>query len=740
VQKILPPGVALEKAYDSSIFIERSLADVRETIVESILMVVIVIWLFLRTFRATIIPTVAIPVSVIGTFWVLDLLGYSINTLTLMGLTLAIGLVVDDAIIVLENITRWIEDGTPPMEAARRGMDEIGFAVIAATISTLAVFLPLAFLGDKTGGCSASSASPSRPPSASRGSSRSRCRRRSAPASCAPPGEERGMKRALARGFEAIEHGYARLLRPALAHRTAAVVLGGAWVVLGVILIGRISREFIPTADRGIIQTFSRAPEGSTMAYTDRYPAHGRGDHARHAGGREELLGGGARSRHARAGHRGRDVHDAPTRGRSARGRSRASSTSCAAGSARSPGITVFPINPPALAQGQGNPLSLVIQGPDVTRLAHYADEIVQRGRQVPGVVNLQSDLIINKPQLEVTIDRDRASDLGVSVREGRIDAPDPDRRRRRLALQARRRDLRRDRAPRARAALASRTTVSPLRARSGWAAHPLASVVRARESVSPRGLPHFDRLRASTISGSLAGGAPLGSALAQMRAIAEEVLPDGQGYHVTFSGESEDFFTSGQAPRLRIRPRDRHRVLDVGGAVRQLPPPGDDHGGGGPVVHRRAGHARADRQLPQPLQPDRARHARRPGDQELDPDRRVRQPAARAGPERGRGRRRGLAEALPADPHDRGSTIVGILPIALGLGAGGEARAPLGIAVAGGMLFSTILTFLVVPRSVRGARRPARALAPFARAIVCERRRQGGVMPFFPYAELRIA
>src|SRR5690606_5900216 len=151
IAKTLPPGVTIETAFDSSIFIERSLADVSQTIIEAIILVVIVIFLFLRSLRATIVPAVAIPVSLVGTFAVLYWLDFTINTLTLMGLTLAIGLVVDDAIVVLENITRWIEQGTERMEAARRGMDEIGFAVIAATVSTMAVFLPLAFLSDTTG-------------------------------------------------------------------------------------------------------------------------------------------------------------------------------------------------------------------------------------------------------------------------------------------------------------------------------------------------------------------------------------------------------------------------------------------------------------------------------------------------------------------------------------------------------------------------------------------------------------
>ena len=148
---LIPAGVTLERAYDSSIFIERSLADVRGSLIEAVLLVVIVIYLFLRSLRATIVPALAIPISLVGTFAVLYFLDFSVNTLTLMGLVLAIGLVVDDAIVVLENVTRWAEEGTPPREAAHRGVDQIAFAVIAATVSTVAVFLPLAFLSDKTG-------------------------------------------------------------------------------------------------------------------------------------------------------------------------------------------------------------------------------------------------------------------------------------------------------------------------------------------------------------------------------------------------------------------------------------------------------------------------------------------------------------------------------------------------------------------------------------------------------------
>jgi multidrug efflux pump len=697
VQQILPPGVVLDKAYDSSIFIERSLADVRETIIESILLVVAVIWLFLRTFRATIIPTVAIPVSIIGTFWVLDALGYSINTLTLMGLTLAIGLVVDDAIIVLENITRWIEDGHPPMEAARRGMDQIGFAVVAATISTLAVFLPLAFLGDKTGrlfrefgvtvaaavgisGFVALTLSPALCARILRGHR-----------------AEHGLKLALARGFEAVENAYERTLRPALRHRGLVLLGGAAWVVLGLLMLGWMDREFIPTADRGSIMTFSRAPEGSTIDYTDRYQRMAEDIVL----GMPEVektfsvvaLGRGAPGQ-VTEGAMFTTLHPWDERDRTQQVvvddlRERMWSI---------PGMTSFPMNPPALAQSQGNPISLVVQGPDATRLARYADEIVQRSHSIPGVVNLQSDLIINKPQLEVMIDRNRASDLGVSVREiattlqtllGGVDVS-------RFKLGGETYDVivRLERGQRSQPHDLYRLYVH---GHDGQLV-PLASVVRARESVTPRGVPHFDRLRSATVTASLTQGTPLGGALEQMKVIAEEVLPEGEGFRVTFSGESEDYFSSGNALAFAYALAVVIVFLTLAGQFDSFFHPITIMVG---VVLSFTGALVALELTGSSLNlfsqiglvmlvglvtknsiliVEFANQLRVEG-----------KDLVAATVEASQKRFRPILMTAV-------STIVGILPIALGLGAGGEARAPLGVAVVGGMFFSTLLTFYVVP------------------------------------------
>src|SRR5437899_6377907 len=151
MNEAMPPGMKLVVAYDTSVFIERSISNVFRSIGEAILLVILVIFFFLRNFRATLIPLVTIPVSLIGAFALMYVLGFTINTLTLLSMVLAIGLVVDDAIVMLENIFRHIEAGMPRREAAIEGAREIGFAIVAMTLTLASVFAPLAFATGRTG-------------------------------------------------------------------------------------------------------------------------------------------------------------------------------------------------------------------------------------------------------------------------------------------------------------------------------------------------------------------------------------------------------------------------------------------------------------------------------------------------------------------------------------------------------------------------------------------------------------
>jgi multidrug efflux pump subunit AcrB len=266
----MPPGAILEIAFDSSKFIRQSITDVTRTIFEAALLVVLVIYVFLRSFRATLVPAVAIPVSILGALAVLYALGFTINTLTLMGVTLAIGLVVDDAIVVLENITRWVEEGAEPMEAAKRGMAEISFAVVAATVSAVAVFLPLTFLTDTTGRLFREFAVTVAAALAVSGFVAVTL----SPALCAlvlRPHREGGLKARLAQMFDRLQGAYDRSLRPVLSRPLLFVGIGVLWLGLGVFLYPQIEEELIPGSDRSVLFVFTEGPEGATVEYMNRY-------------------------------------------------------------------------------------------------------------------------------------------------------------------------------------------------------------------------------------------------------------------------------------------------------------------------------------------------------------------------------------------------------------------------------------------------------------------------------------
>jgi multidrug efflux pump len=698
IRPTLPPGIRMETAFDSSVYVERSLRDVTQTIVESIVLVVIVIFLFLRTFRATVIPALAIPVSLIGTFAVLYFLDFSINTLTLMGMTLAIGLVVDDAIVVLENITRWVEDGTPPREAARRGMDEIAFAVIAATVATIAVFLPLAFLSDKTGrlfrefgitvaaavaisGFVALTLSPMLCARILRGRI-----------------EERGVRAALGRMFERMSDGYSWLLGRLL-RRNLLVLLGGAlWVGLGFLLLRSADTEFIPLADQGALRIFTQAPEGSTIEYTDRYQK----------AAERVVLSTPEVAKAFSVVAFGIGVPGAVNEGAmfatlkpwEERDRSQMEVVDALRMQLFGlGGIRAFPMNLPALTIGLGDaPVSVVVQGPDVAALAHYADEIANRARAIPGLVNVRNDLVLNKPQIEVHIDRERASDLGVSAREiattlqvlfGGLDLTS-------FKLRGETYDLI---AQLGREGRASRRDLFGAYVRgTDGAMIPLASVMRLEDTVSPPSIPHFDRLRAATITGHLAEGAPLGRTLEAVQRIAKDVLPSGGGYRITFSGESEDYFESSNALVFAyvlavvviylvlaaqfesfLHPLTilSAVALSFTGALLALRVTGDTLNLFSEIGLVMLVGLVTKNSI---LIVEFANQLRERGEPLVD----ATFDAAKAR------FRPILMTAL--------STIIGIFPIALGGGAGGESRAPLGVAVVGGMLFSTLLTFFIVP------------------------------------------
>ncbi|MGH8722535.1 MAG: efflux RND transporter permease subunit, partial [Burkholderiales bacterium] len=264
-------GMSAKIAYDKSIFIDRSVQAVYTTIAEAVALVVLVIFLFLRTARATIIPLVTIPVSLIGAFALMDLLGFSINTLTLLSMVLAIGLVVDDAIVVLENIHRHIEEGMQPMRAAIRGMGEISSAVVAMTLTLAAVYAPVAFAPGRTGTLFAEFALTLAGAVLVSGGVALTL----TPMMCSRllrEHERHGrLYNFLERGIVGLNRGYRRALGATLNARPLVVLVALAVAGSSYFLLAGLKKELAPVEDRGVLFTAGNAPEGSTVDFTARY-------------------------------------------------------------------------------------------------------------------------------------------------------------------------------------------------------------------------------------------------------------------------------------------------------------------------------------------------------------------------------------------------------------------------------------------------------------------------------------
>jgi multidrug efflux pump len=723
IRKQLPPGVELRVSWDSSTFISEAVRDVTLTIFEAACLVILVIYVFLRSFRATFVPAVAIPVSILGAFVFLYALGFTINTLTLMGVTLAIGLVVDDAIVVLENVSRWIEEGTPRMEAARRGMQEISFAVVAATLSAVAVFLPLTFLTDTTGRLFREFAVTVASALLVSGFVAVTL----SPALCArvlregEPARESRLKRAFGRFFEALAAGYARGLEPVLRRPGRFVALGAAWVALGALLLPTIDQELIPKSDRGVFFVWTRGPEGSTIEYMDRYQAEAE----RIVIEQPEVdrlfsvvaLGVGAPG----IVNQGLLIANLVPEGERARSQDEIA-TAIREPLGQVAGIEAFPTTPGEFTGFLSSPVSFAIEGDDLFALKSFADEIERRLSEIPGVSSVQSNLYLNKPQLEVEIDRNRASDLGVSVRDvastlqillGGLDlstfklfGETYD-----VVVQLERSD--RD-DPRDLLELVVRGNRGKL--------IPLSSMVQLRETIAPREIPHTNRRRSVTISADLGPELSQGEGIERAAAIAREVLP-AEGYQVRFTGEAEKFLESGRALVFAYVLAVVVVYLVLAAQFESFVHPftilvAVAFAFTGALVSLKATGATLNLfskiglvmlvglvTKNSILIVEFANQLRERGLDAVEAVRRASRLRFRPI----------LMTAL--------ATMAGILPIALGRGTGGDARAPMGIAVVGGVFFSTLLTFFLAPAAyvmvdrAQLALRRLRARAPRAGA-----------------------
>ena len=690
IQQSLPPGVKLSIGFDQSTFVSRSIREAQDTLILAALLVVIIIFVFLRNLRATIIPGLAIPTSIVATFAIMYFLGFSINNFTLLALTLAIGIVVDDAIIVLENAYRHQEElGESPEEAAVNGTREIGFAVIATTISLVAVFTPLAFLKGSTGrlfnefgiavagsvvisGFVALTLTPML---------------------CAKilrvPQRHGALYRVLEGGFNALAAGYSRSLRSALRYR---------WAVLGVVVLltlgaglvfRSLKREFVPAEDKGWFMTFIIAPEGSSLAYTDGYQRQA-----------EAIL---SKTKDVESYFSVVNIGDGVSRGiifsNLVDFAQRTRPIQDIIGEVQGqffgiPGVMAFASNPPAF--GWGSPVNFVIGNPDFDLLVKGNDTLLARARQVKGLLNVDSDLRVNKPELTVNFDRDRAEDLGVPVGDvaTTLQVLLGGNRTSTFTRNNKQYDVIVQLDPRARATPSDMTGLY-VRGRAGELIK-LDALASVKEGVGARELNHFNRVRSSTLTASLAPGFTLGEAMDSLNRIAREVLPKGSS--TALAGESRELEESGSSLYFAfllallvvfmvLASQFESLVhpftvlfavpLAVTGALFTLKLAGATLN-----LYSQIGMILLIGLVTKNsiLLVEYINQLKERGLATV--------PAAL---EAGRIRLRPILMTSV-------STVMGAVPIAFGLGAGSISRRPLGYAIVGGVLFSTLLTLYVVP------------------------------------------
>jgi multidrug efflux pump len=532
----LPEGMQVRMANDKSVFIAESIKNVYETIGEAILLVVFIIFLFLRSIRATLIPLVTIPVSLIGAFALMYAFGFSINTLTLLALVLAIGLVVDDAIVMLENIYRHVEEGMAPVKAALLGSREISFAIVAMTITLAAVYAPIGFMTGVTGrlftefawtlagavivsGFVALTLSPMMCSKLLKHQSHHNL-----------------IYRMIERVLDGVTAGYRALLKGALAVRPLVLLLGLAVAASSYFLFITLKSELAPVEDQGNIVAVFRGPEGATIDYTDTYAKKleeialtvPEADRVFVVSGNPTVSQGRIILRLTPWSERKRTQQEI--------GRSITPQMSAV------PGVVAFPSNPPPLGQGiRDKPINVVIQtSRPYDELQKMVDAILEKARDYPGLVDVDSDLKLNSPQLDIAVDREKAAATGVEIdtlgrtletllggrqvtrfkHEGEqydvvvkiadIDRQNPE-------------DLRR----------------IYVRVRDN-AMVPLSNLISIKETVAPKELNHFNQLRAATITAQLAPGYSLSEGLNFLEQAAKEVLPSTA--RIDYAGQSREF------------------------------------------------------------------------------------------------------------------------------------------------------------------------------------------------------
>ncbi len=542
IRAALPDGMGVEVAYDSSVFISKSIDAVFSTIFEAIALVVLVIFFFLRSLRATLVPLVTIPVSLIGGFALMYAFGFSINTLTLLSMVLAIGLVVDDAIVMLENIFRYVEEGMHPFQAALKGSKEIGFAVIAMTITLAAVYAPIGFMTGRTGRLFTEFALTLAGAVIVSGFVALTL----SPMMCSKLLKHETKHNLFYRMIEGflvgMTNAYRGLLRLSLRARPLVLLIGAGVAAASYTLFTGLKSELSPVEDRGTIVGIAIAPEGSTLDYTMSYAQRMEGlFRAIPVVEKFFVVVGFPVVNQGIAFVRLIDWDQRDVK-------QQAITAQLFPKMFGIPGILGFVTNPPSLGQSPiDKPVNFVIQTSlPFEELQKMVNAMMAEARNFPGLTNLDTDLKLNKPELRISLDRDKAADLGVDVDTvGRtLETLLGGRQVTRFKKDGKQYDVivqvanvdRRNPDDIASIYVRGGTTTA-----GGTAPMiSLANLVHVDERVAPKELNHFNKLRSASITATLAPGTSLGEALAVMQAAAQKVLPPTA--QTDYAGQSREF------------------------------------------------------------------------------------------------------------------------------------------------------------------------------------------------------
>ncbi len=545
IKTILPEGMQVNVAYDSSIFIQASIDSVFKTLAEAGILVVLIIFFFLRNLRATLIPVVTIPLSLIGGFAIMYLLDYSVNTLTLLAMVLAIGLVVDDAIVMLENIYRHVEEGLSPVKAAFVGSREVGFAIVATTLTLVAVYVPVALTPGRTGklftefaltlagavlisGFIALTLSPMMSSKMLRHEKK-----------------HSWIFNLIENMLNSITSVYQLLLNKLLRNGLLALIImvgsaAGSWYYYD-----KLPKELAPVEDRGTIMSFSINPDGSSVDYVNRYSK-----------GVERIISNvpehnryftvvGFPSETNSLAFLGLKPWDERERKQQ---QIAAELTPQLFGGVT--GNMTFAMNLPSLGQSIiSRPVEFIIKSNGTyDDLKVITDKVMAQVYQNPMFVQPDTDLKLNKPELQIDIDRSKASDIGVPVeRIGRtLESYIAGREVTRFKKEGDQYDVivQVDKQERS-----SPSNLSDLYVRSDSGDMvQLSNVATVRETVAPRELNHFDKVKAVKLQAMLAPGYSIGEALSFLETTLQEVAPEAS---YDYGGQSREFKESSDSLQM---------------------------------------------------------------------------------------------------------------------------------------------------------------------------------------------